>query len=85
MNDHPLIGRALAAAAVAAALATADGAIGADYSAGYAVNMDAKHNDNIRLSENVRWTMVNGRLYDGATLDETGSRERKRPKYWWEP
>ncbi len=38
----------------------------------------------IRTSENVAWTMVNGRLYDAATLNETASRERKRAKYWWE-
>jgi len=38
----------------------------------------------IRQSEKVTWTMVNGRLYDAATMNETGSRERKRTKYWWE-
>lgn len=38
----------------------------------------------IRQSEKVTWTMVNGRLYDSATMNETGSRERKRTKYWWE-
>ena len=38
----------------------------------------------IRQSEKVTRTMVNGRLYDAATLNETASRERKRPKYWWE-
>ncbi len=37
----------------------------------------------IRQSENVRYTMVNGRLYDAATLEEVGS-EAKRPKYWWQ-
>jgi imidazolonepropionase-like amidohydrolase/Tol biopolymer transport system component len=38
----------------------------------------------IRQSEKVTWTMVNGRLYDAATLNEVGSREKKRAKYWWE-
>ena len=38
----------------------------------------------IRQSEKVTWTMVNGRLYDAATLNETGAREKKRAKYWWE-
>ena len=38
----------------------------------------------IRQSEKVMWTMVNGRLYDAETLNETGARERKRAKYWWE-
>jgi imidazolonepropionase-like amidohydrolase len=47
--------------------------------------IDGNPLEDIRQSENVRWTMVNGRLYDAATMDETGSRERKRTKYWWEP
>ncbi len=38
----------------------------------------------IRQSEKVTWTMVNGRLYDAATMTETGARERKRGRYWWE-
>jgi hypothetical protein len=38
----------------------------------------------IRQSEKVAWTMVNGRLYDANTLNETYSREKKRAKYWWE-
>ena len=38
----------------------------------------------IRQREKVAWTMVNGRLYDAATMNETASRERKRAKYWWE-
>ncbi len=37
----------------------------------------------IRQSEKVRYTMVNGRLYDATTLDEVGS-SAKRPRYWWE-
>jgi hypothetical protein len=28
--------------------------------------------------------MLNGRLYDAATLDETGGRESKRRPFWWE-
>lgn len=31
----------------------------------------------ISQSEKVAWTMVNGRLYDAAMLNETGARERK--------
>ena len=40
--------------------------------------------EDIRQSEKVTWTMVNGRLYDAATLNESGSREKKRARYWWE-
>jgi imidazolonepropionase-like amidohydrolase/Tol biopolymer transport system component len=49
------------------------------------VVIDGNPLEDIRRSENVVWTMVNGRLYDAATLDEKGARERKRAKYWWEP
>jgi imidazolonepropionase-like amidohydrolase len=37
----------------------------------------------VRVSENVRYTMVNGRLYDATTLQEVGA-TAPRPKYWWE-
>ncbi len=46
--------------------------------------IDGNPLQDIRQSEKVAWTMVNGRLYDAATLNETGSREKKRTKYWWE-
>ena len=42
------------------------------------VVIDGNPLQDIRQSEKVAWTMVNGRLYDAATLNETGSRERKR-------
>ena len=48
------------------------------------VVIDGNPLQDIRQSEKVTWTMVNGRLYDAATMNETGSRERKRTKYWWE-
>ncbi len=46
--------------------------------------IDGNPLQDIRQSEKVTWTMVNGRLYDAATLNETGAREKKRAKYWWE-
>jgi imidazolonepropionase-like amidohydrolase len=46
--------------------------------------IDGNPLQDIRTSEKVSWTMVNGRLYDAATMNETGARERKRAKYWWE-
>ena len=48
------------------------------------VVIDGNPLQDIRQSEKVVSTMVNGRLYDAATLNETGARERKRAKYWWE-
>jgi imidazolonepropionase-like amidohydrolase len=40
--------------------------------------------DNIRLSEKVRYTVLNGRLYDAATMNELGNHPRARPKFFWE-
>jgi len=39
---------------------------------------------NIRESESVVYTVVNGRLYDAATMNEMGNHPAKRPEYWWE-
>ncbi|MEN2592498.1 amidohydrolase family protein, partial [Acinetobacter baumannii] len=38
----------------------------------------------IRQSEKVLYTVVNGRLYDAATMNEMGNHPRERSKYWWE-
>ena len=38
----------------------------------------------IRQSEKVLYTVVNGRLYDAATMNEAGNHPRPRSKYWWE-
>ena len=47
------------------------------------VVLDGNPLSDIRQTEKVRYTMVNGRLYDSATLEEVGS-TTKRPKYWWQ-
>jgi imidazolonepropionase-like amidohydrolase/Tol biopolymer transport system component len=39
---------------------------------------------NIRNTESIRYTMINGRLYDAKTMDEIGNRPRKRAKFYWE-
>ena len=36
------------------------------------------------VEETVRYTVVNGRIYDAATMNEIGPGRRKRTKYWWE-
>ncbi|MCC9135502.1 amidohydrolase family protein [Pontibacter silvestris] len=46
--------------------------------------LDKNPLDNIQNSEHVKYTMVNGRLYDAATMAETGNYERKPGKFWWE-
>ncbi|PKV63175.1 amidohydrolase family protein [Pontibacter ramchanderi] len=46
--------------------------------------LDQNPLENIQNSEHVRYTMVNGRLFDAATLNEVGNYERKPGKFWWE-
>ena len=38
----------------------------------------------IRNSESVSFTMVNGRLYDSQTMNELGNYDRKRGRFYWE-
>jgi hypothetical protein len=38
----------------------------------------------IQNSRTVRYTMVNGHLYDAATLNEVGTRQRQRAKFFFE-
>jgi imidazolonepropionase-like amidohydrolase/Tol biopolymer transport system component len=40
--------------------------------------------ENIRDSESVSRVMLNGRLYDAATMDELAPRKRPRGTFWWE-
>ncbi len=39
---------------------------------------------NIRNTESIRYTMVNGRLFDTATMNENGTRNKERSKFFWE-
>jgi len=48
------------------------------------VIMDANPLDDIRNSEKIKYVMINGRLYDSATLNEVGTREKLRNKLWFE-
>ncbi|MFQ5526605.1 MAG: amidohydrolase family protein [Thermoanaerobaculia bacterium] len=48
------------------------------------VVIDGNPLEDIRQSENVTHTMVNGRLYDAATMNEIGNREKARDKLWFE-
>ncbi|MEX0662750.1 MAG: amidohydrolase family protein [Balneolaceae bacterium] len=40
--------------------------------------------DNIYNTENVVYTMINGRLYDASTLNEIGNHPNERLPFWWE-
>jgi imidazolonepropionase-like amidohydrolase/Tol biopolymer transport system component len=48
------------------------------------VVLDADPTQDIRNSDKVNKVMLNGRLYDAATLNEEVTGNRKRPAYWWE-
>ncbi|MDQ8003928.1 MAG: amidohydrolase family protein [Pedobacter sp.] len=40
--------------------------------------------EDIRNSEKIKYVMINGRIYDSMTMNETYSREKMRPKLWFE-
>ncbi len=46
--------------------------------------MDKNPLENIYNTESVHYTMVNGRLYDAETMNETGNYNRKRTRFYWE-
>jgi imidazolonepropionase-like amidohydrolase/Tol biopolymer transport system component len=45
--------------------------------------LDANPLEDIRNTEHVRYTMINGKLYDAATMREYGS-EGPAPEFWWQ-
>lgn len=48
------------------------------------VILDKDPLENIRHTESVRYTMVNGRLFDAGQMNETGNYARPRTKFYWE-
>ncbi|MEK6615800.1 MAG: amidohydrolase family protein [Bacteroidota bacterium] len=46
--------------------------------------LDKNPLEDIHNSESVRYTMVNGRLFDCATMNEIGNYDKKRSKFFWE-
>ncbi|WP_158828104.1 amidohydrolase family protein [Mucilaginibacter lacusdianchii] len=40
--------------------------------------------DDIRNSESIKYVMVNGRLYDSDSMNETGNTEKPRTRFWWQ-
>ncbi|MES1217706.1 MAG: amidohydrolase family protein, partial [Bacteroidota bacterium] len=46
--------------------------------------LDKNPLENIRNTESIRYTMVNGRLYDAAQMNETGNYNKPRTKFYWE-
>ncbi len=48
------------------------------------VVLDANPLENIRNSENIRWVMSNGRLFDSMTMNEIGNHPRTREPLWFQ-
>ncbi len=46
--------------------------------------LDANPLENIRNTNSVRYTMVNGRVYDSLSMNEIGNYNRPRSKFYWE-
>ncbi len=46
--------------------------------------LDKNPLDDIRYTESIHYTMVNGRLYDAAEMNEIGNYNKPRKKFYWE-
>ncbi len=46
--------------------------------------LDKNPLDDIENTNSVRYTMINGRLYDTASMNEIGNRNKERTKFYWE-
>ncbi|MFK7781070.1 amidohydrolase family protein [Psychroserpens sp.] len=46
--------------------------------------MDKNPLEDIRHSESIIYTMINGRMYDTATMNEIGNEPKERSKFYWE-
>jgi adenine deaminase len=40
--------------------------------------------DDIRNSNNIKYVMINGRLYDSDSMNEIGNHEKVRMHFWWQ-
>ena len=48
------------------------------------VVLDKNPLEDIKNSNSVIYTMINGRLYDASTMNEVGNYDMKRSKFYWE-
>jgi hypothetical protein len=46
--------------------------------------LNANPLDDIRNSEKIKYTMVNGHLYDSETMNEIGNIVKPRARFWWQ-
>ncbi|MDB5032446.1 amidohydrolase family protein [Mucilaginibacter sp.] len=40
--------------------------------------------DDIRNSDNIKYVMINGRLYDSDSMNEIGNHDKLRMRFWWQ-
>lgn len=40
--------------------------------------------EDIRYSDRIRYTIINGRIYDARTMDQIGNHPDKRGRFYWE-
>ena len=48
------------------------------------VVLNANPLDDIHNSDKIKYVMVNGRLYDSESMNETGNHEKPRLHFWWQ-
>jgi adenine deaminase len=46
--------------------------------------LNANPLDDIRNSDKIRYTMVNGRLFEAETMNQIGNTEQPRNNFWWQ-
>ncbi|MEO0899190.1 MAG: amidohydrolase family protein [Bacteroidota bacterium] len=46
--------------------------------------IDGNPLEDLKQTENVIYTMINGRMYDSSTMNEMGNRPKERSKFYWE-
>jgi len=46
--------------------------------------LDENPLEDIRNSTSIKYTMVNGRLYESENMNEVGNRTKERTKFYWE-
>jgi len=46
--------------------------------------LNANPLDDIRNSQQIKYVMVNGRLYDSESMNEIGNRPKPRLRFWWQ-